>query len=148
MSSVQTAMMDGRSKDWMKREAIKEKAKVALIYDGACPICSSTVVWIKDNEKEGSFDMVPCQTEALDRRFPAVKGEECLKAMHLVLPDGTVLSGEKALPEIFTRLRRYRFGAIFFKLPGAAVLSRIFYQWFANRRYRISRFFHLVMPKK
>ncbi len=141
-------VMDGGSKDRMKRETIKEKAKVALIYDGACPICSSTVAWIKDNEKEGSFDMVPCQSEALGRRFPSMKSEECLKAMQLVFSDGTVLSGEKALPEIFTRLRRHRSAAMFFKLPGAALLSRIFYQWFADRRYRIARFFHLILPKK
>jgi predicted DCC family thiol-disulfide oxidoreductase YuxK len=71
-----------------------------------------------------------------------------MKAMHLVLPDGTVLSGEKALPEIFKRLRRYRPAAVFFKLPGANILSRVFYRWFADRRYRIVRFFHLSVSKK
>ncbi len=61
-----------------------------------------------------------------------------MKAMHLVLPDGKVLVGEQTLPEIFTRLRRYRFAAVLFKLPGATRLSRIAYRWFADRRYRIA----------
>ena len=132
----------------MKHEAIKEKTRATLIYDGTCPICSSTVAWIEENEKEGSFEMVPCQTEALDKRFPDVKRDNCMKAMHLVLPDGKILGGEQALPEIFKRLRRYQPVAVLFKLPGAKVLSRIFYRWFAGRRYRIAHFFHLSAPKK
>jgi predicted DCC family thiol-disulfide oxidoreductase YuxK len=132
----------------MKHEEITGKRKAALIYDGTCPICSSTVAWIEENEKEGSFEMLPCQSETLDERFPSVERAACMQAMHLVLPDGTVLAGEKALPEIFKRLRRYRPAAVLFKLPGAEMLGRVFYRWFADRRYRIARFFHLSMPKK
>ncbi|HXY55365.1 MAG TPA: DUF393 domain-containing protein [Nitrospirota bacterium] len=123
------------------------KRKAALIYDGSCPICSSTVAWIEENEKEGSFELLPCQSEGL-KRFPSVERDACMRAMHLVLPDGTVLAGEKALPEIFKRLRRYRAAAVLFKLPGAETLGRVFYRWFADRRYDIARFFHLSTPKK
>ena len=132
----------------MEREASKEKTRATLIYDGACPIWSSTVAWIEENEKEGSFEMVPCQSESLDGRFPNVKRDKCMKAMHLVLPDGKILDGEQALPEIFTRLRRYWPVALLLRLPGTKVLSRIFYRWFADRRYRIAHFFHLSVPKK
>jgi len=129
------------------REIMMEK-KTALIYDCACPVCSKAVHWIKENEEENSFEMLPCQSEALDRRFPLVEREACMRAMHLVLPDGTVLSGEKTLPEIFKRLRRYRMLAVLFKLPGLERLSRAFYRWFADARYRIADFFHITMPKK
>jgi predicted DCC family thiol-disulfide oxidoreductase YuxK len=132
----------------MKHKEITGKRKAALIYDGTCPICSSTMAWIEENEKEGSFEMLPCQSETLDVRFPSVERTACMRAMHLVLPDGTVLAGEKALPEIFKRLRRYRPAAVLFKLPGAEMLGRVFYRWFADRRYRIARFFHLSVPKK
>jgi predicted DCC family thiol-disulfide oxidoreductase YuxK len=132
----------------MEREAIKAKTRATLIYDGACPICSSTVAWIEENEEEGSFEMVPCQSEALYRRFPDVNRDKCMKAMHLVLPDGKILDGEQALPEIFTRLRRYRPVARLLRLPGMKVLSGIFYRWFAKSRYRIAHFFHLSVPKK
>ena len=132
----------------MEREAIKEKRRAALIYDGTCPICSSAVAWIEENEKEDSLEMVPCQAEGLDIRFPDVQRDKCMKAMHIVLPDGTILGGEQALPEIFKRLRRHRHLAVLFKLPGSKTLSRILYRWFAERRYRIAHFFHLSMPKK
>ncbi len=132
----------------MEHKTITEKTRATLIYDGSCPICSSTVAWIEENEKDDSFEMVPCQSEAMDRRFPDVKLDECMNAMHLVLPDGKILGGEQALPEIFRRLRWYQPVALLFKLPGMKVLSRIFYRWFADRRYRIAHFFHLTVSKK
>ncbi len=118
-------------------EKIAEQ-KATLIFDGSCPICSGTVKWIGENEVEGSFEMLPCQAESIGEQFPRVQRAECMKAMHLVLPDGTVLAGEKALPEIFTRLKGYRVFAPLFKIPGAGALSRIAYRWFADRRYRIA----------
>jgi predicted DCC family thiol-disulfide oxidoreductase YuxK len=116
----------------------KKKERATLIFDGSCPICSSTVKWIGENEVEDSFDMLPCQSDRMHEQFPEVEPVECMKAMRLALPDGTVFVGEEALPEIFARLRRYRFAALLFRLPGARPLSRIAYRWFAARRYRIA----------
>jgi predicted DCC family thiol-disulfide oxidoreductase YuxK len=64
-----------------------------------------------------------------------------MKAMQLVLPDGRVLPGEKALPEIIRRLRRYYWVIWFFRLPGSGILSHAFYRWFADRRYRVAKIF-------
>ncbi len=116
----------------------KGPKRATLIFDGSCPICSGTVKWISENEREGAFEMLPCQSDALTSRFPQVERAACMRAMHLVLPEGKVFAGEQALPEIFTRLKRYRFASLLFKLPGAAMLSRIAYRWFADRRYRIA----------
>jgi predicted DCC family thiol-disulfide oxidoreductase YuxK len=70
-----------------------------------------------------------------------IEKADCLQAMHLVLPDGTVFVGEQAAPEIFRRLRRYRWAAVLFDLPGAGILSRLFYRWFARHRHRAAGFF-------
>lgn len=118
----------------------KAKGEATLVFDGSCPICAGTVKWIEANEFEGSFEMLPCQSASVSERFPSVERAECMRAMHLVLPDGTVLAGEKALPEIFSRLKAYRVFAPLFRMPGAGVLSRIAYRWFAERRYRIAAF--------
>ena len=56
----------------------------------------------------------------------------------MVLPDGKILSGEKALPEILKRLKRYSPAAALFSLPGSEILSRSFYRWFADNRYHIA----------
>jgi predicted DCC family thiol-disulfide oxidoreductase YuxK len=116
----------------------KNREQASLIYDGSCPICSGTVKWIKENEIENSFMLLPCQTKETADRFPGIERAACMKAMHLVLPDGSVLVGEQALPEILSRLKRYRFAALLFRLPGSRTISRIAYRWFADRRYKIA----------
>jgi predicted DCC family thiol-disulfide oxidoreductase YuxK len=122
--------------------------KAALIYDNACPICSQTVRWIDKHAAEDSFEMLPCRSDALEARFPSVEREACLQAIHVVLPGGTVLKGADTLPVILKRLRRYKAAAILFKLPGAMVVSRAFYRWFAGSRYWIAGFFHISHPGK
>lgn len=117
---------------------MKNQEQATLIYDGSCPLCSGAAGWIRENEIESSFVMLPCQAEETASRFPGIERAACMNAMHLVLPDGTVLAGEQAMPEVFARLRHYRFAALLFKLPGSRTISRIAYRWFADRRYKIA----------
>ena len=84
-----------------------------------------------------AFEFIPCKSDEVRRRFPSIEPAVCLQAMQLVLPDGAVLSGEKAMPEILKRLKRYSAAAEFFKLPGTETISRAFYRWFADNRYHI-----------
>ncbi len=122
--------------------------KATLIFDKNCPVCSSVVKWIGENESLNSFEMVPCQSESMTARFPVIVPSECMNAMHLVLPDGTVMVGDDALPEIIVRLRRYHFVATLLKLPGASALSRIAYRWFADHRYKIAGIIAHMTGKK
>ncbi len=117
---------------------MKKQEQATLIYDGSCPLCSGAIGWIRENEIENSFTLLLCQAEETASRFPDIERAACMNAMHLVLPDGTVLVGEQALPEVFTRLKHYRFAVLLFKLPGARTISRVSYQWFADRRYKIA----------
>ena len=119
-----------------------------LIYDSRCPICTGTVKWIEKNERNNSFRMMPCQSETRAFEFPVLAQEDCLKAMHLVLPNGTVLVGEKAVPEILKRLKRYWLLEALFKIPGMGTLSGVFYRWFAKYRYQIANFFTIHQNKK
>jgi predicted DCC family thiol-disulfide oxidoreductase YuxK len=115
---------------------------VVLIYDADCPLCRAAADWVRRNAVvTDTFDYLPCRSAETRSRFPAIPETACLQAMHLVLPDGTILSGEKALPEILRRTRRYRRAAVLFRLPGAGILSRLVYRAFARRRHRISRLF-------
>jgi predicted DCC family thiol-disulfide oxidoreductase YuxK len=59
--------------------------------------------------------------------------------MQLVLPDGRVLTGADAIPEILARLRQWRRLALLFRLPGARLAAPILYRRIAGHRYRISR---------
>jgi len=118
------------------RVAVTEKP--VLIYDGECPVCTRAVDWIRARSDPDVFEFLSCHADDLTQRFPSIEKSACLQAMHLVLPNGSVLTGERAVPEILRRLPRYRRFVSLFRLPGAGILSRAFYRWFAKRRHRSS----------
>lgn len=122
----------------MGERIARRRRHATIIYDGKCPVCAGTVRWLRDKGLAGAFELLECRSEQRRLMHPEVIRADCMRAMHLVLPDGTVLVGEKALPEIVSRLRGYRLAAPLFRLPGASQLSRIVYRWFAGRRYRIA----------
>lgn len=94
--------------------------------------------------RENAFEISPCQAPEVKKRFPMIEQAACMKAMHLVLPDGTLRSGAQAIPEIVKRLKRFSSLAGLFQLPGAEVMARALYRWFAARRYHVSE---LLVPK-
>jgi len=111
-----------------------------LVFDADCPVCRAAADWVRRNAvAPDAFEFLPCRSAETRSRFPAIAEAACLQAMHLVLPDGTILAGERALPEILRRTRRYRLAADLFRLPGAGILSRLLYRAFARRRHRISQ---------
>jgi len=113
---------------------------VALVYDAECPVCRAVVDWVRCNAVlPDPFDYLPCRSEETRSRFPAIAEAACLQAVHLVLPDGAILAGERALPEILRRTRRYRRAAVLFRLPCAGTVSRFLYRAFARRRHRIAK---------
>ena len=60
-----------------------------------------------------------------------------MTAMQLVLPDGRVLAGADAAPEILRRIPRWRWIAALFALPGARGFARQMYAWIARNRMRL-----------
>lgn len=117
-----------------------EVVPVPLIYDADCPVCRAAIDWVRRNAAiPDSFEYLPCRSAETRSRFPSIAEDACLQAMHLVLPDGAILAGEQALPEILRRTRRYQWAAALFRLPGAGILSRFLYHGFARRRHRIAK---------
>jgi predicted DCC family thiol-disulfide oxidoreductase YuxK len=113
---------------------------VVLVYDADCPVCRAAADWVRRNVViTDTFEYLPCRSAETRSRFPAIAEAACLQAMHFVLPDGTILVGELALPEILRRTRRYRLAAVLFRLPGAGIVSRFLYRAFADRRHRIAK---------
>jgi predicted DCC family thiol-disulfide oxidoreductase YuxK len=109
-----------------------------LIYDEACRVCSAARAWIDRRAAAEAFEFLACQDPERARRFPMVSEAACMEAMQLVLPDGRVLAGDRAIPEILRRLRRWRWLGALFALPGAARLAAGVYAWIARNRYAIS----------
>src|SRR5512136_1921137 len=89
-----------------------------LVFDSDCPVCRAAADWVRRNAAvPDAFEYLPCRSAETRRRFPAISEAACLEAMHLVLPDGTILAGGQALTEILGRTTRYRLAAVLLRLP-------------------------------
>lgn len=110
-----------------------------LIYDGECSMCRASALWVMRLALSGgALEILPCRSEPRRARFPRISDEACMTAMQLVLPDGCVLTGADAVPELLRRIRGLGWLATLFALPGARRLARRFYAWVARNRMRIS----------
>jgi predicted DCC family thiol-disulfide oxidoreductase YuxK len=113
-------------------------APAVLVYDGACPLCRSAVTWLSRRVKRGAIEFLPCQAAERRARFPSMEDATCLAAMQLVLPDGRVLAGDAAVPELLARLRGWRWAAALFRAPGAGLVAPALYRWIARHRHRLA----------
>lgn len=109
-----------------------------LVYDGECPLCRGAAGWIRRRALPGRFEFLPCRSPERRARFPWMSDAACLEALQLVLPDGRVLAGEAAVPEILRRLVGWRWLAGLFRLPGTGLLAPRLYRWVARHRHGLS----------
>ncbi|MFP4501950.1 MAG: thiol-disulfide oxidoreductase DCC family protein [Candidatus Hydrogenedentota bacterium] len=109
-------------------------ADLMLIYDGECPLCLRARDWLAARVPADVFTFVPCQSETRAQQAPQVTYAQCMRAMQLVLPDGTVYAGAAALPHILRHVPRWRLLAGVFALPGVRSLTPPLYRVVARNR--------------
>ncbi len=115
-------------------------ASATLVYDADCPRCRASALWLLRRALAGgakTLEILPCRSPARRARFPAISEPACLTTMQLVLPDGRVLAGTDAVPEILARIPRWRWVTGLLGLPGARPLARRAYAWIAGNRMRL-----------
>ncbi len=109
-----------------------------IIYDGQCSLCSGCMKWIELHAIcKGNFEFIRCQSTKRKLRFPEISEEKCLESFHMVLPNGQILIGDLAIPEIVKRLKRFRRLTILFKLPVSKYIMFLLYRLVSNNRYII-----------
>ncbi len=116
-----------------------DAGQAVLIYDGSCPVCRKTAGALGKRGFPGAFEFLPCDSAEVSRRYPQISRADCLRAVQLVLPDGTVLAGSAAAPEIAARIPRYRWIAPLLRLPAVAFVAEFAYRTFARNRNLIAR---------
>jgi predicted DCC family thiol-disulfide oxidoreductase YuxK len=110
-----------------------------LIYDGECAMCRASALWIMRRAMDGgALEILPCRSAPRRERFSQVSDAECMTAMQLVLPDGRILAGADAMPELLRRIPRWRRLAALFDVPGMRPLGRVVYTWIARNRMKVS----------
>ncbi|HEU5321160.1 MAG TPA: hypothetical protein VFX28_10180, partial [Methylomirabilota bacterium] len=72
-------------------------------------------------------EILPYRCGPRRERFPALDAAACAAAMHLVLPDGRMVTGAAAAPEVLRRLPFRGWLAGLASLPGGGA------EWLARR---------------
>jgi ubiquinone biosynthesis monooxygenase Coq7 len=112
-----------------------------LIYDGDCAMCRASALWLMRRALGAGaeeLEILPCRSPARRARFPQIDDAACLSAMQLVLPDGRILSGADAVPELLDRMPGWRWLRRAFDVPGARPIARRAYAWIARNRMKLS----------
>jgi len=102
-------------------------------------MCRASALWLMRRAMStGALEILPCRSAVRAERFPRIAEARCLAAMQLVLPDGRVLGGADAVPEVLRRIRGWGWVAGVFALPPVRPLARRIYGWVARNRMKIS----------
>lgn len=113
--------------------------RATLVYDAECAMCRASALWLMRRAiRGGRLEILPCRSAVRRVRFPQIAEEACLTAMQLVVPDGRVLAGADAVPELLRRVRGWRHVAWVFELAPVRPLARRLYAWVARNRMKIS----------
>ena len=102
-------------------------------------MCRASALWLmRLSLSRRQLEILPCRSSVRGGRFPQISEAACLTAMQLVMPDGRVLAGVDAVPELLRAIRGLGWLAAVFALPGMRPLARRVYGWIARNRMRIS----------
>lgn len=110
-----------------------------VFWDGTCGFCRHAVAWVKRRDQHDRLFLVPYQrapyppmTEDLARR--------CERAIHVITPNGTVLSSGRASLYILDAVGWHCFSALFSKRPLVWLVEAAYWLVASNRQW-FSRFF-------
>jgi predicted DCC family thiol-disulfide oxidoreductase YuxK len=117
-----------------------DRTRPTLIYDGDCGFCRRSVDLLQRWDREQRIALIPFQDQARIAAF-GIPLPALAAAMHLILPppDGRVLVGADAIPELLQLLPGKRWLAWGFRVPGVLPVARRLYAWIARRRHCLVR---------
>jgi predicted DCC family thiol-disulfide oxidoreductase YuxK len=110
-----------------------------VIYDEQCEICQAGVSWLKLLDRRKQTACFPIDPDILPRIHPNLMIDSCLKELHVVTPDGAIVTGADAvatLARLFPQTRIVGSVALF---PVLRSISRALYRIVARNRYALSK---------
>jgi predicted DCC family thiol-disulfide oxidoreductase YuxK len=110
--------------------------KYLLLYDGHCRFCVARSRNLAALARRGTLHIVDFQEPGTLAPFPELSHEACMRAMHLITPDGRVYRGfEAAVQAVATRPVIGWFAYLYY-IPGLRQLCDWTYRFVAAHRYR------------
>ena len=115
-------------------------APLTVAYDGDCPLCRSAARRLEKLDTRGRLTLVPFQDLASrDEQGNWPRPGELAGALHVIRPDGSFVSGGKAVLEVASEVPRLRPLAVLGRLPIVNRLVEPLYRLVARHRHRLSR---------
>lgn len=108
-----------------------------VLYDGSCGVCRDWSRRLAEWDDGGRIRQVPYQERGGVAGLPALRDAELDRALHVVLPDGQVARGARAVIAVLPWLPGGRALGWLARLPGVAVVADRVYDAVARRRHRL-----------
>lgn len=107
------------------------RTPLLVAYDGECHTCRKKADWVRERDAWGLIEVFPLQHPDLVQIAPELAGRLLHGELHgLDLRSRAVYRGPSLLPELLSRLPRWRLIAPLLRLPGLAS----FVAWFTLQR--------------
>ena len=117
---------------------VPDGARLLLIYDGWCGVCTRTVDWLRAHDHVGRVAVLPNQTPGLRERAGLSRAQVDAAAW-AIDRRGHRYGGAAAINRALAELDGWRAAAALYRLPGIRQIEDVFYRWFAANRGRFSR---------
>jgi predicted DCC family thiol-disulfide oxidoreductase YuxK/uncharacterized membrane protein YphA (DoxX/SURF4 family) len=113
--------------------------KPLLVFDGDCQFCRRWIARWK-SATGVAVDYLPFQDEGVAGRFPEIPRQDFAEAVHLILPDGSVLRGAEAVFRSLAEAGHHRWLlGLYRRIPPFADLSELLYEEVALHRTVLSK---------
>src|ERR1043166_8500565 len=120
--------------------------KPVLVYDGDCRFCCRWVArW--QHATGDTIEYLPYQNAQIPLRYPEIPKEQFERAVQLIVPDGTVLSGAEAVFRSLAESGSDKWLLYFYEnSPPFAFLADVLYRFVAEHRTFLSKLDRAFLP--
>jgi predicted DCC family thiol-disulfide oxidoreductase YuxK len=112
------------------------RGKYIVLYDGLCPFCTRQSQNLTKLARRGMVEAVNFHEPGALARFPGITHDACMKAIHLVSPDGQVYKGFEAIVRALATRPLLSWLLPVCQLPGLRTVLDRLYRFMAANRYR------------
>ena len=113
-------------------------AKATVYFDGACPLCTAEISHYKSQAGGDQICFVDA-SQANAQLGPDLNVDAAMRRLHVRLPDGTLVSGARAVAIIWQTLPGWRWAARIARIPGVTPLLELGYRLFLPVRPLLSK---------
>ncbi len=108
-----------------------------VLFDGECPFCTQSAARLERFARRGALQKLNFHADGVLEQFPGITHAACMRAMHVVTPDGRVHVGAAAIVQALRTRPFLGSFALVYYVPGIRFLADLVYDVVADSRYRL-----------